>query len=264
MGLRRAVKNIFKKIKSARRTHQSSDASHKCYLCEATFSQFLPYRQSVADLDLYLKTLGVVGSDLQNFSCPACYCTDRDRHLCMYFDALGLWAGVANARILHFAPEAAIVPRIERIGPKEYVRGDLFPASIEIEKIDITAIPYRSEHFDIVICNHVLEHVPDDGLALSEIHRVLKPGGYAILQTPYSSVLSSTLSDPGIASDQQRLLLYGQEDHVRLYGNDFFARINESGLRVRRHAHNDLLSNFDAGYYGVNQAEDLIMAERPS
>lgn len=140
------------------------------------------------------------------------------------------------------------------------MRADLFPATPDIEKVDITAIPYPGDHFDIVICNHVLEHVPNDSLALSEIRRVLKPGGRAILQTPYSSVLHSTWADPGIVTEQQRLQFYGQEDHVRLYGIDLFQKIDTSGLSLRRQAHKDKLAEFDAGYYGVNPLEDLILA----
>jgi SAM-dependent methyltransferase len=236
---------------------------HKCYLCGATFSRFLPYRQSVVDVAPFLSALGVVGSDLENFSCPVCRCADRDRHLCMYLDALNLWERFSGGSVLHFAPESAIVPRIQLAKPFQYVRADLFPTSSEIERIDITDIPYKTDHFDVVVCNHVLEHVPKDDLALSEIWRVLKPGGCAILQTPYSSVLHSTWSDAGIVSEQQRLLAYGQEDHVRLYGIDFLKKIDASGLSLRRETHQDRLADFDANYYGVNEDEDFILAVKP-
>jgi SAM-dependent methyltransferase len=254
MGLRKS----FKKAINLRGN------AHQCYVCGATFSRFLPYRQAVVEQTPFLNALGLIGSDLQNFSCPVCRCADRDRHLCMYLDALNLWPRFADARVLHFAPEAAIVPRIKAVRPAQYVQADLFPTSADIEKIDITNIPYPDNHFDLVICNHVLEHVPDDDLALSEMRRVLKPAGCAILQTPYSSVLHATWSDAGITSEAQRLMAYGQEDHVRLYGMDFFEKISAAGLLLRRQAHRDLLANFDPRYYGVNQQEDLILAEKLS
>ena len=249
---------------SLRRTVQKAlnlrGIAHRCYVCNAKFSRFLPYRKSGMNVAPFLSVLGVVGSDMQNFACPVCRCTDRDRHLCMYFDALDLWGRFGGANILHFAPEVALIPRISATQPVRYVRADLFPATADIERIDITAIPYADESFDVVICNHVLEHVPNDGLALSEIRRVLKHGGRAILQTPYSSVLHSTWEDSGIATEQQRLLCYGQEDHVRLYGVDLFEKIIASGLHVQRHSHMERLPERDASYYGVNPLEDLILA----
>ena len=96
--------------------------------------------------------------------------------------------------------------------------------------MDILDMPLESESFDFVIANHVLEHVSDDLKALTEIRRVLRVGGYAILQTPYSSKLHHTWQDPGIADDAARLQAYGQEDHVRLFGRDIFARITSAGL----------------------------------
>jgi ubiquinone/menaquinone biosynthesis C-methylase UbiE len=128
----------------------------------------------------------------------------------------------------------------------------------------VTKIQYPDSHFDIVICNHVLEHVPDDRRALSELFRVLKPGGLAILQTPYSSVLTNSFSDPAIDTNELRYVCYGQEDHVRIYGRDFFARIEEAGFQMRLRTHEECLSDLDASYFGVNPMEDLILAAKPA
>jgi len=93
--------------------------------------------------------------------------------------------------------------------PARYIKCDLYPGTPEVERVDMLAIPYPDETFDLVIANHVLEHVTDDARALEEVRRVLKPGGYAILQTPFSPKLHSTWSDEGIDNDQARLQAYG-------------------------------------------------------
>src|SRR5690606_34800846 len=102
---------------------------------------------------------------------------------------------------------------------------DLHPKSRELRSVDITCMPYPDASFDMIIANHVLEHVRNDRQALDEIVRVLRPGGVAILQTPYSAVLHSTWEDAGISTDNARLQAFGQEDHVRLFGKDIFQRI---------------------------------------
>lgn len=237
-------------------------SSKSCYICKKTFRSFMPFRGGYASPP-FVRELDVIGSDVENFSCPYCGCHDRERHLYMYLDKLNLWIRLTGSSVIHFAPEDKIAKRIMSQNPALYVKADLVPGSLDIEKIDITAIPKPNESFDLLICNHVLEHVPDDRRALSEIFRILKPGGYAILQTPYSSFLSNSFSDSSINTDALRLRYYGQEDHVRLYGRDLFARIEGSGLSVRVHTHAQWLSEFDASIYGVNPREDLILGVKP-
>ena len=153
--------------------------------------------------------------------------------------------------------------RIAETNPAEYIQADFNPRSPEVRKTDITRIPLEDDRFDLVVANHVLEHVPDDAKALSEVYRVLKPGGVAILQTPYAALLHNTFSDPGIASDEERLHLYGQEDHVRIYGQDLFARIEGAGFTLRREKHSELLPDVDVRRHCVNPEEDLILAVKP-
>jgi SAM-dependent methyltransferase len=119
--------------------------------------------------------------------------------------------------------------------------------------------------FDIVICNHVLEHVPDDKKALSELYRVLKPGGTAILQTPYAPKLVKTRErDPSVATEANRLEFYGQEDHIRLYGTDLLDRICQAGFDLRLKTHEAVLKNVDCAEAGVNPAEPLFYAHKPT
>lgn len=233
-----------------------------CCLCGLKASQFLPFNGGWSAAPPILKALDVVGSDLDHYGCPHCGCTDRDRHLNLYLERLVLWDHFTGAAVLHFAPERALSAVIESKQPLKWVRADLFPASPEFEKIDLLSIPYGECTFDILIVNHVLEHVPDDMKALSEIHRVLKPGGLAILQTPYSAKLEKTFSDNGVDTSEGRLQAYGQEDHVRLYGKDIFERIQSAGFRSRIAWHSDVLPEIDTAYCGVNGKEPLFLYER--
>lgn len=234
-----------------------------CCLCGKKALRFFPYRGGYKNIPPLIRALDGVGSDVNNFGCPHCGCSDRERHLYLYLDRLSLWGQFQNASILHFAPEEALSKVIESMHPKKWIRADLFPTRPEFEKVDLLAIPYEDSKFDIVIVNHVLEHVPDDIKALKEIYRVLRPGGLAILQTPYCQKLEDTLSDNGIDNDNARLQAYGQEDHLRLYGRDIFTRIESTGFRSRTVSHQQTLSDVSPRYFGVNPEEPLFLFEKP-
>jgi len=180
----------------------------------------------------------------------------------MYLDRLELWDSIRNASVLHFAPEEHIKDRIEKYNPGVYVKGDLYPPSPEIQRIDITAIPYPDDSFDAIICCHVLEHIPDDDKALAELFRVLKPGGWAVLQTPYFRILQNTFSDPAISTDELRTLYYGQNDHVRIYGRDLFAKMEQAGFTLQIRSHAEVLSDIDAAYYGADPTEELMLVTK--
>ena len=160
--------------------YEVSGKKHKCYICGQTFRRFRPFRNAMRST--FLNKLRMVGSDISKHECPVCHCNDRERHLAMYFDKLELWNKITNGDILHFAPEKSISNLIKKKHPSSYVKADLFPGEPDIIRVDATKIPFDDNKFDVVICNHVLEHVLDDDKALSEIFRVLKPNGIAILQ----------------------------------------------------------------------------------
>jgi SAM-dependent methyltransferase len=222
---------------------------------------FIPFR-GMKRMPPLMVALGLVGSDVAQFECPRCGCHDRERHLFLYLTQLAFFAKFKGASILHFAPEQKLSQLIQDCSPAKYIRCDLFPSSQEIEQVNMQNIPYDAQRFDIVIANHVLEHVADDTAALKELHRVCKVGGYALLQTPFSSKLTTTFSDPGIDSDFTRLELFGQEDHVRLYGKDIFERFSSVGFEAQVVSHADVLADVDAQYFGVNLAEPLFLFKR--
>lgn len=244
--------------------HNSAIKTKYCYLCKNNVQYFAPFKGGVESVSSFIRSLQVVGSDVENFYCPVCGCFDRERHLVMYFDKLNLWEKIKNKHVLHFAPEKHLSLLISRQDPSLYIKADLFPNSPEILKVDITSIPFKDQSFDVIICNHVLEHVTDDTLALSELFRVLKPGGIAVLQTPFSILLENSICDPRLNSNELRKYFYGQEDHVRVYGHDLFYKIRKAGFNLCIKTHSDILSEFNADLFAVNLREDLILVGKES
>lgn len=237
-----------------------SPASRRlCVVCGRRFGWFLSYPGGDRAFPPLMKALQWVGSDLRNYQCPCCGSSDRERHLLLYMRAAGIGARLRGASVLHFAPEPAIAEFIRSSQPSNYVKCDLYPRAPDVIDVDIMAIPFASATFDVVVANHVMEHVSDDGVAAAEIRRILKPGGIAILQTPYSPVLQATWGDQGIDNPEARLQAFGQADHVRLYGRDIVDRFSASGLLSCFATHDDLLAGIDASVHGVNPREPFFL-----
>ena len=235
-----------------------------CALCGHHVWRFMPYRKGSRGVAPLMHTLDVVGSDVDNFECPRCGAHDRERHLLLYMRAAGLLDWLHGKSILHFAPEKRLPHWILAANPAQYTQCDLHPSSPEVMRVDMLDMAFEAGNFDMLIANHVLEHVGSAEKALAEIFRVLKSGGYAILQTPYSAKLHRTWSDPGIDTPQARLQAYGQEDHVRLFGRDIFDIVAAAGFesRVRRHA--ELLDDTDHVMAGVNATEPFFLFRKPA
>ena len=255
VGLSRICKRLLARLPFA--------ARRQCNICGQRVQRFLPYRGGLADVPPLMRGLGVIGSDVDNYECPACGCHDRERHLLMYFNATGIMQQIGGSRVLHLAPERHLQKFIRDASPVEYVMGDLYPTSVEVKKINLQALPYPNDYFDFIIANHVLEHVKDDMQALQEIRRALSPGGFAILQTPYTCGLTNTFEDHSIQTDFARLHAYGQADHCRLYGKDFVLRVEASGLCPAIRTHQDLLHDVDAAQMGVNPEEPFLLFRKP-
>lgn len=235
---------------------------HHCVLCGHRVWRFMPYRNGSRGVAPLMHALDVVGSDVDNFECPRCGAHDRERHLLMYMRADGLLDWMRGKSILHFAPEKRLPTWILATDPAQYTQCDLFPSSPKVMRVDMLDMAFEANSFDMVIANHVLEHVEDAEKALSEIFRVLKPSGYAILQTPYSAKLHTTWEDAGIDTPQARLQAYGQEDHVRLLGRDFFDWCTNRGLRSLVRTHQELLPWCNSIRYGVNPLEPFFLFQK--
>lgn len=214
-------------------------------------------------LDLpVLKEKEVAGAGKRNAGCYNCHSTDRERLVYIYLrDCFKLFLQPKSIAILHIAPEKRISEAIIRQGFSNYVCGDKFTPGYSypthVKDTDITALTYTQDYFDIIICNHVLEHVPNDSLAMRELFRVLKPGGTAILQVPISKNSTATLEDEKATTDKQREAVYGQFDHVRLYGVDYKKRLADAGFSVQV-----LNLSTQYGQYGLSDNEDLYVCTK--
>lgn len=180
----------------------------------------------------------------------------------MFFDRLGLWTLFFRATMLHFALERNLKRAIENLNPGEYVLADLLLAAEDVQRIDVTEIGLPDEHVDLIICNHELDHVQDGDKAMSELHRVLKKGGSAVLQTSYSSILANSFSDPNIDSDELRSRFYGEADHVRVHSYDIFQKLERAGFCLEFKRSSDYFTSEESTYHGVNPREDLILVSK--
>jgi SAM-dependent methyltransferase len=253
--LKRLLKSIKKQ--SDFLTENKKKKIKKCYICGEQFESFSKYRINKENTSI-VNYFQLIGSDSENFGCYYCNSNDRERHLFMFFDKLAFWDKFINASVLHFAPEKHLSEKIMQLNPSKYIKCDLFPQK-DWKKVDITKIDFEDNHFDILICNHVLEHVPDHLLALKEIARVLKKNGVAIMQTPYSELFYNHFEDLNINTDHLRLLFYGQEDHVRIISKRQFIDELSRFFIVNIIINNRFFSDEECFKYGVNKKEDLLM-----
>jgi ubiquinone/menaquinone biosynthesis C-methylase UbiE len=127
----------------------------------------------------------------------------------------------------------------------------------------LTAIQYPDNSFDAIYCSHVLEHIPDDRAAMRELFRVLKPGGWAILQVPLDSTRETTYEDPSITSFEARERAYWQADHVRLYGRDYTAKLESTGFRVRVDWFVKTFTEGQIHRFGLDKSEGIHWCEKP-
>jgi len=143
-------------------------------------------------------------------------------------------------RLLHLAPEPLFDPVFARLPGVERVTADLHaPADL---RLDVSDMDLSDSSFDLILCSHVLEHVPDDRAAMRELHRVLAEDGLALVLVPYRPGVT-TYEAPSITSPLDRMVAFGQQDHVRIYGSDFTARLQEAGFDVEDRTASEL---FDA------------------
>lgn len=234
-----------------------------CLICKQDVETFLPYKSGTDSVSPLLQTLKMVGSDVDNFLCPHCQSTDRERHLFIYFSVVPEFlTKAADGVVLHFAPEKYVSALVKNQQPREYIMADLRPNRPEVRAINMQAIAFPAAYFDVVIANHVLEHVGDDAQAISEVARVLKPGGYALLQTPYSAVLPSSIAEFSEPSEITRDMLFGEPDHARLYGTDIFRRIEQFGLRYVGGGHEKYALALDSEHYGINPDEPFFLFQK--
>jgi SAM-dependent methyltransferase len=198
-------------------------------MCNSYVKKLKPTGENSA----FFKKNKIAGGGYREAICPVCGSFDRER---MEYYFLKKYTTIFSSKcsVLHFAPETGLKEKLQENKKCDYITGDITPGRADYV-VDITNIQFTDEMFDFIICNHVLEHIPDEAKAISELKRVLKPNGRLILTMPISLNNESTLEDDQVITKLDRRNIYGQADHVRLYGKDVKEHLKKLGLKVKEY-----------------------------
>ncbi len=253
----------LKKVYMASRRIYYAGTKYKCPICEHSFRKLLP---GGFNLEI-IKQKEIIGAGYrENNICPYCQSTDRDRLIYLYLkNRTEIFSN--KLKVLHVSPEPALFRLIDNLKNIVYVVGTKYSEGIyypkRITSIDLLNLPYNNHEFDLVICNHVLEHIIDDKRAMSEIFRVLVPGGLAILQVPYSNLLDKTYEDNTVVSESDREKHFGQFDHVRIYGKDYKNRLENVGFKLE--VYDPIIEdnyNKERNIFAINVLEKLFVGHK--
>lgn len=230
-----------------------------CPVCNKSFRRLLDAGMD-AEFFRRIKILG--GGIRKNANCPNCYSFERTRLEFLYLkDHTKIFE--ESCSILHFAPEKSITDVLKNNKNINYISCDIDPTKA-MRKEDITNISFSDESFDYIICNHVLEHIPNEQKALSELRRVLKAGGELIITVPLCIDNKNTYENNLITSDEERLMNYGQRDHVRLYGLDFVQRLSDSYFDAKGFKTCENFTKEDVLKYALIPEETVFIAKKIS
>ena len=196
----------------------------------------------------------------KNALSPSTYSLERHRMLWLYLkNETDIFT--KKIRLLHFAPEPAFHKIFKNCNNISYDTIDLNSPLAEI-KADICDLPIENDTYDYILCNHVLEHIDDDIKAMSELYRVLKKGGIGIFQIPIDVERKNTFEDPSITSQKQRNKIFGQYDHVRIYGMDYFDRLKSVGFSVNQIYYGEKLSEEEIFKYCLSKNEIIPVCKK--
>ena len=215
----------------------------ECPVCGSRYRRFMPY--------------GYVTSR-EDALCPHCLSLERHRMIWLWLkESSNLFEGYP--RLLHIAPEVSLMRHFKRHyrDNKNYITADIESPLADLH-FDVQNIPLESESVDIIICNHLLEHVEDDKRAMAELYRILKKGGWGIMLVPEDRSRATTFEDDTITDAEERTRLFGQYDHRRVYGIDYDQRLANAGFRVERIAYNERLSAEQRQLYAIG-SDDLVV-----
>ena len=193
-----------------------------------------------------------------NALCPGTFSLERHRLLWLYLNnELDISNRALN--VLHVAPAQVFLKKFKSIKDWTYTAIDLNSPLADI-KADLCDLPFKDKTYDLILCNHVLEHIIDDIKAMREIYRVLKPGGKAVLQVPINFKNKKSYEDYNITSPRERNQHFGQYDHVRVYGMDFFDRLSSVGFNYKKIDYTSKLSDSEILKYGLIKGEIIPLA----
>jgi SAM-dependent methyltransferase len=231
-------------IDRALRRVRFAGISRYCPCCRRHFNRFTPFGNPPRE----------------EAECPMCGTLERHRLIWKYLSEKTDLFSPAPKRMLHVAPEGRISRLLREHKQIDYLSADFDPRKAMVQ-MDIHNIQYPDESFDVIYCSHVLEHVRDDRQAMREFRRVLRTGGWAILQVPMFAQHSH--EDPSITDPRDRERLYGQDDHVRAYGPDYADRLREEGFNVTVDGYAYSLSPAEVTRLGI-VPENIYVCRRPA
>lgn len=212
-----------------------------------SFKKFLPYGYE---------------KQRDNVLSPSTLSLERHRLLWLYLQSETDFF-VKPLKMLHFAPEQAFYRRFRQQQNLDYTTTDLSSPLADV-KADICQLPFEDNTFDVIFCNHVLEHIPDDTQAMRELYRVLKPGGWAVLQIPQDLSRATTFEDDSITDPKERAKIFGQYDHVRVYGRDYFDKLRSIGFEVQEVDYTQTLSKEQVERYCLADGEIIPVVKKLS
>jgi SAM-dependent methyltransferase len=189
----------------------------ECPVCNRSYSKFLSYGSSIAHRE--------------NVLCPGDLTLERHRLMWLYLKDHSDFFTNNKLNVLHIAPEQCFHKRFKQQQNLNYLTGDLVSPIADMH-FDLHHIPLEENRFDVIFCNHVLEHVEDANQCMRELYRVMKPGGWGIMQVPQDFEREITFEDPKIVSEADRERYYWQKDHVRLFGKDYPKWLEKAGFKV--------------------------------
>ena len=212
----------------------------ECPVCGARYRKFMPYG--------YVETR-------PNALCPRCLALERHRLLWLWIERRTDMLSAAP-EFLHIAPEVCLMRKFNKIYAGEkagrYVTADLESPLAKV-KMDVQAIPFPENSFDVIFCNHILEHVADDRLAMREMRRVMRPGGWGVMLSPVDDTRADTFEDDTITDPGERTRIFGQYDHRRIYGRDYAGRLRGAGFEVEKADYFAALPPEEQSLYGLRR-----------
>lgn len=200
------------------------------------------------------------GKQRENALSPGTLSLERHRQMWLYLQNETDFF-TKNYKILHIAPEQEFFRKFRKMKNLDYTSADLYSPLVDI-KADILDLPFKDESFDIVFCNHVLEHIEDDTKAMRELYRVMRKGGWGIIQVPLKNSLEKTFEDFSIREPKERQKHFGQYDHVRWYGMDYFERLQKVGFEVDVNYYSRTFSAEERKKFGLLENEILPVVHK--
>lgn len=219
----------------------------ECPVCEKKFRKFLSYGSNVAHRE--------------NVLCPYDLTLERHRLMWLYLKNESNFFTADKLNVLHIAPEQCFHGHFKKQSNLNYLTGDLVSPIADMH-FDLHEIPLEDNRFDVVFCNHVLEHVNDAMRCMQELHRVMKPGGWGIMQVPQDITRAETYEDWSITSPEEREKHFWQKDHVRLFGRDYPDWLRKAGFQVEDGFAAHPISDALAERYRLPKGEVLYIVKK--